>query len=123
MESVLLVSSAQSASQYVADLLNRDEYHPIVNARSGSEARRILSANDTFGLVVINTPLSDEFGHDLACDAARTTLAGVILLVKADRADEIAARVEEDGVFVVQKPTSRPFFFQALKLVSASRRR
>ncbi|MFR1758817.1 MAG: ANTAR domain-containing response regulator, partial [Christensenellaceae bacterium] len=36
---------------------------------------------------------------------------------------DLSAQVEEDGVFVVPKPVNRPFFYQAVKLASASRRR
>ena len=42
------------------------------------------------------------------------TLAGVILLAKAEIADSVAEKVEDDGVFVVPKPLSRVLFMQAL---------
>ncbi len=91
-------------------------------AKSGAEARRML-LDGSFDLVVINAPLSDEFGHELASWASQTSTAGVLLLVRSELADDLSARVEDDGVFVVPKPVNRPFFYQALKLVAASRRR
>ena len=76
-----------------------------------------------YDIIVINTPLCDEFGHELAAWAAQSTPSGVLLLVRAEQADEISQQVEEEGVLVVAKPIQRPLFFQALKLAAASRRR
>ena len=76
-----------------------------------------------YGLVLVNTPLPDEFGHELAQTAAHDTLAGVILLARAEIADSVAERVEDDGVLVVPKPLSRVVFTQALRLTRAARRR
>ena len=76
-----------------------------------------------YDLVVVNAPLTDEFGHELALSAAESSAAGVILIVKSELADELSARVEDVGVFVVPKPVSRPFFYQAVRLAQASHRR
>lgn len=122
MERTLIVSSTQSGTQFITELLPVKEYSPIVTATNAAEARRFLSDSD-YGIIIINAPLTDEFGHDLARNAAQTGDAGVIILVKNERADDVSARVEADGVFVIPKPISRPFFFQSLKLVSVSRRR
>ena len=94
----------------------------MVVAGGGAEARRFCAESD-FDLVIINAPLSDEFGHDLAVNVASQSAAGVVILVKNERADEVAARVETAGVFVIPKPVSRPFFFQAMRLVDVSHRR
>ena len=48
--------------------------------------------------------------------AANDTLSGVILLAKAEIADSVAEKVEDDGVFVVPKPLSRVLFMQALRM-------
>ena len=76
-----------------------------------------------YGLVLVNTPLPDEFAHELAQTAAHDTLAGVILLARAEIADSVAERVEDDGVLVVPKPLSRVVVTQALRLTHAARRR
>ncbi|WP_242970898.1 ANTAR domain-containing response regulator [Anaerotruncus massiliensis (ex Togo et al. 2019)] len=73
--------------------------------------------------MLVNTPLPDEFGSALALETARESDAGVALLVNAPQADAVSAEVEDFGVFVVEKPFSRPMLFQSLRLVLASRRR
>lgn len=121
MERVLIVSSSESGQHFIAELLSPQEQSAATTAVSGSEARRLLADFD-YDTVIINAPLSDEYGHELACFASRQSLAGVLMLVKNERADDVAARVEDYGVFVIPKPVSRPFFFQSLKLLRASRR-
>ena len=54
---------------------------------------------------------------------ARMNLRRVMILVKAELADEVSAKVEDDGVFVVPKPVGRQMFFQSLRLLTATRRR
>lgn len=45
------------------------------------------------------------------------------MLVKADLADTVSERVEQDGVVVVTKPISRAVFYQSLHLVNSVRHR
>ena len=46
-----------------------------------------------FDLVLVNTPLPDEFGHELAQNVTHDTMAGVILLAKAEIADSVSEKV------------------------------
>ena len=75
------------------------------------------------GLVVINAPLPDEFGRDLALSFVNSTPAGVILFVPSSQAEEVAAGVESLGVLVLEKPVSRVLFSQVARLARASTRR
>ncbi|MDR1320376.1 MAG: ANTAR domain-containing protein [Gracilibacteraceae bacterium] len=118
----LVVSGSEKSRDFFLQVLKETVYTQITFVRSGNEARRLLRAND-YDLVVINTPLTDEFGHDLAFAALENTSAGIILIVKNEIADEVEARVADHGVFVLAKPLNRQIFHQSLKLMAASRRR
>ena len=76
-----------------------------------------------FDLIIIDTPLSDELGNDFAITASEKTTAGIILIVDCENVLEISANVEDYGVFALPKPLSPEFFYQAVKLLSAARRR
>ena len=78
---------------------------------------------EAFGLVIINAPLSDEFGHELALYAVHNTPAGVVLLVKSELFEEVASRVEQNGVFPVAKPMSRGALQQAVRMAAATHAR
>ncbi|MBQ8509208.1 MAG: ANTAR domain-containing protein [Clostridia bacterium] len=122
MDRILIAASGDKGAGYISELLDPSGDVMYDIARSGGEARRMLGA-DNYDILIVNAPLSDEFGNDLAADTADTYGVGVIILVKAEIADEVADRLEPYGVFVVQKPLSRALFYQALKLLHASRRR
>ena len=122
MERVLVVSGSERGREFLRELLRGQEYGQGFFTDNSGEARRRM-AEDDFSLVIINAPLRDESGEQLALWAAQSTDAGVLLLVKAEIADEVSARVEDSGAMVLPKPISRQFFCQSLKLVSAARRR
>ena len=103
MVSALLVSSSEKGREMLRELMRGvPEISPAV-AASGAEARR-LAAEVEYDLVVINAPLSDELGDGLSCTLAMDTSAGILLLVRAETADEIAEKVEDVGVMVLGKP-------------------
>ena len=122
IENVLVASSTENGISLITELLAADDSFSIQCARSGSQARRMILEND-YDLVIVNCPLSDEFGHEFGQYAMQAASSDVLLLVKGEIADDIQAKVENDGIFVVSKPVSRPFFYQAFKMVCASRRR
>lgn len=122
MDGVLLVSSSEKSRAYLASLMREASVTQIHSANSGSQARRFL-IQDNAPIVIVNTPLSDEFGKEFALFAVEQTSASVILIVKSELADEVAHQVEDDGVLVVEKPMSRALLFQAVKLSIAAQRR
>ena len=119
-ESVLLVGSTDKSRELLQALLPPAACAAARIGRSGAEARRMCAAAD-FDLILINTPLSDESGLELAMEAARQSIAGILLLVKADLAETVASRVEPCGVMVLPKPVSRQMFEQTLRFMEAAR--
>ena len=105
MPGALIVSSGEKGRDMLCGVLTDMGAGDISTVTSGAEARRGFADAD-WQVILINTPLSDEFGHELAVFAAGSTGAGVVLLVKAEMADEVAARVEDAGVFVVPSITA-----------------
>ena len=81
MPRALIVSAGNNANEYLARHMADLGYTRPAMAASGGEARRQMDAKD-FEVIVINTPLPDEFGHELGTDAVTKTDAGVILLTK-----------------------------------------
>lgn len=123
MDEVLLAAGQEKDAAALLEFLKKDQtFGNILSVFSGGDARRRLAEKE-FELVIINAPLPDEYGHELAADAAQNSCAGVLLLVKSELADSVSARVEADGVFVLAKPLNRALFFQALRLAAASRKR
>lgn len=119
--SVLLVSGAKAAGALV-ELMDTALYAPVTLAHTAGEARRAL-VDDAFDIILVNAPLPDESGQELAVRATETGYAGVLLLERAERFEEVCCRVESYGVLVVAKPLSRPVLAAALRLAGATRER
>ncbi len=94
----------------------------VVQTANAAQARRRASG-DVFSLALINAPLQDESGLELATDLARNTTAAVVLLVKTEMAAMIADTAMEAGVLIVTKPVNMLLFEQAVKVGIACRNR
>ena len=122
MDSVLIVSNTSTTMGIISAMLQSQAFDRIVTTQDGSEARRYLLDSD-FDLIIIDTPLLNELGDDFAVHAAESSNAGVILVVDVSKLEDIAMRTEDSGVFVLPKPLSPESFFQAGKLLMATKRR
>ena len=122
MDSVLILSNTNTTLGIISDLLNSQPFSRIVTAQNCAEARRDL-ISDQFDLIIVDSPLPDEFGDDFSLYAAEQTDAGIILIVNNDKVYDISPDIEDAGVFVLPKPVSPEFFYQAVKLLIASRKR
>lgn len=114
---VLVVGGGNNLYDYICENLPRNCYDPILRAGDAGEARRML-VDCPADIVIINAPLTDEFGTELALDLAEGT-AGVLLLVKNELYDQVCYKVEDSGVLTLSKPTSRQGFYGAVKLLTA----
>lgn len=118
--SVLLVSSGEKGITAISNLLGQNDFSPVLTVKNAGEARRLLSVRN-FDIIIINTPLSDEFGTELALQAAENTCSGIMLIAKADISEIVSSKTEDLGVITVVKPIDRPMFFHSLRILSAMR--
>src|SRR5574344_1097226 len=79
MDSVLIVSNTNTTLGIISDMLNSQQFSRITTTQNCAEARRDL-IDDTFDLIIIDSPLPDELGDDFALYAAERTTAGIILI-------------------------------------------
>lgn len=121
MARILIVSGSPKGAEAFAGLLTALSLTDIHKAGSGAEAHRLLAAQ-SFALIVILSPLPDEFGSELAKAAAGTT-AGVMLVVRAELAEEMAARLQDKGIFVFSPDMGRRLFDGAVRLLMTIHRR
>ncbi len=122
LESVLIISSGEKSSAVFSQMLKAAGCRKIDSAVSGADGRRHISEQE-YDLIIINTPLSDEFGDLLANDIAQNTSSGVIVAVKAELEPETEYRTLEYGVFVIGKPLSKQLFYKAVRLIEATKNR
>lgn len=120
--SVLLVSSSEKFNRSLLEMLPESSCRPVTVVTDVTSARQCLTDN-TFDLVIINTPLPDDSGTRLALDISDASGSGVMLLAKAEFYPDINARVSPYGVLAISKPTSAAIISQSLSLLCAMRER
>ena len=120
--SVLVVAAAAKFHMSLREMLPEDRYDPVCAAGSVSEARRALLERP-FDIVVISTPLPDEFGTKLAMHVVDSSSAGVLLLVGAEHYPDISVRLSPYGILTLQKPTTPQLILQSLQLLCGTRER
>ena len=97
---VLIVSSSDKFVRPMLDMLPEKMFEPIETASDVAQARRKLLERE-FDIVIINSPLRDEFGTKLALDICQKSSAGVLLFVKAEHYSDITSKVMQYGVLAV----------------------
>lgn len=120
--SVLIVSASDSFTSNVMQFLPEATYTPISFAHSISEAQR-KTVERFYDLIIINTPLPDDFGAKFAIDLSDKSPSVVLLFVRSDNYDDVCDKVSDFGVFTVRKPLPTLNVMQALDFVKATRER
>lgn len=122
MESVLIVSSNEKAINAIAPMLKDFGHLSISMAKSSSEAKRALLSNE-YNLVVINAPLSDEYGFELAGTVLSNSMSSCLFIVKSEHFESASAKLEAIGGLCISKPVNRLMFIQSLRWINATRNR
>ena len=120
--SVLIVSASESFNQNVMKFLPEATYSPTSYAKSINEAQRKV-VERFYDLIIINTPLPDDFGAKFAIDTSNNSPSVVLLFVRADNYEDVYDKVYDFGVFTVKKPLPEQNVTQALDFVKATRER
>ena len=81
MESALIVTSTEKSIPFISQMLSQAEIDKINSVASAGEARRLLIEHD-YDVCVINAPLLDEFGENLARNIDNKGIGGGMLLEK-----------------------------------------
>ncbi|MBQ9376169.1 MAG: ANTAR domain-containing protein [Ruminococcus sp.] len=117
MEKILVVSSNKTASDVLKNFL-RDSF--MCNPKcveSAYQAMMQLDSDPSVELVMINSPLVDESGFDLAEYVIDKTAANCIFMIKSELAESIEEHAENNGIILVGKPFNRTLLYQLIKTI------
>lgn len=120
--SVLIVSSSEKAEDYLREVLSGGAFSPVKSAKSVSEAKRMQLEN-RFDIVIINTPLTDDFGIEFAEQLCEDSSVAVLLFVKNELFEQVSYKVENYGVLTFARPGTRQSITQAIRLLVATHNR
>lgn len=117
--SVLVVSSSEKFNAALAEYFSVPTFTPVQTVPGISVAKRAL-VERAFDFVVVNSPVGDDVGIRFSIDTVASCDAVVLFLARTEQYDLAFEKLAEHGVFLLQKPISRPVFSIALDwLISA----
>lgn len=119
---VALVSSSEKFNGAMLPLLPKNRFSPISVYRDSKSARRVIFKEKP-DIVIINTPLSDDFGTSLALDVSETDGVCVLLFTRAENFSELSSVLAPHGVLTLPKPTSPELTEEVVELMCATRER
>ncbi|MDR3271346.1 MAG: ANTAR domain-containing protein [Peptococcaceae bacterium] len=122
MERALVITRSRKGVEFFSEMLKAVSCATIVPVPTGGKARRLLLDRD-FDICIINGPLQDEPGEDLARHVASRGITQVILMTPSSYYEEITALVENSGVMTVAKPVNEKLFWSALKMAYATHKK
>ena len=113
--SLLLVCGSEKFNTQVQNLLPFNEYYPVRNLKSISEARRELLER-SYDIVLINWAESNE-AKSFACDVSERGKSAVLLMTDKDCYDDMYFDVISFGVACIPRQMSAQEFTRALRIV------
>ena len=116
--SILTVSASGEFDGIVKRALKPGTFMSVEFQKSGSNARRHILERFV-DIVVINAPLPDEPGSELALDITEKCSASVLLVVPKDSYQETLEKVNDRGILLVAKPFPRGRIDRALSFLTA----
>lgn len=117
MLSILIAGKTEQICDNISELLVSEDCS-ITCLTDGISMRSISVEN--FDIIIVSTPLSDEFGLDLVADLKEKTHAGFIVLAKSDIADEVQSKLKFAGAFVIGRPFNKSVLTQAIRFCSVA---
>ena len=113
----VIISKQDPTADTIRRTLQSLGFDSISEISTGSEARRIILSENPPELIIINTPLSDEFGSELAESASEEANAKTILLCSGNIADDLADRLSAYDILVLSKPIDRDTLRNGISLL------
>lgn len=116
---VLVAGANDKTFALLQTLLPGSSYDPPLRSGSAGEAKR-MALDYAVDIAILNAPMRDEFGTQLALDLARDNV-GVLLLVPGESFDGVRDQVEDEGVMALAKPLTRQTLEMGLHMITALR--
>ena len=115
---VIIISSYEKMGASIKRALGTERYDKIDACKSASSAGRIF-LEKSYDIAIINLPLSDQPGVDLAIDISDRYHTGVIVIASAEISEDVAEKVTDHGIILVVKPASSRIVSRATRFMCA----
>lgn len=117
VRSVMILSKSRKMIEFIKAVIPQDSFSPVRILSCAADARRTL-LNTNVDIVIIHTPLNDEFGTKLAQDISKECAVAVI--VKPELLEKAAYKLEPYGIVTLPSTLYKSVLYQTVMLLSSS---
>ena len=114
---ILIAGKTEQVCESIAALLTEQDMS-TVSVTDGIHMRCMDVG--VFDVVILSTPLADEFGLDLVAELRAKTSAAFIVLTKSEIADEVQNKIKFTGAFVIGRPCGKNALVQAIRFADVA---
>ena len=114
IKNVIIAAKNESMHAAVTDALSLPDGVCCMAVTSGKDVR-VRVTEKHYDMAVVSTPLTDEFGLDLAAMLDDKTDAGIVVLVKGDIADEVRKQLSFTRALVLGRPLVKTALYRAAR--------
>lgn len=122
MENALIVSHTKRSISFFVEMLQKFEIYNILTVTSSEKAVDELQKS-TYDIIIINSPLPDTKGYELAVEIAKNEISQVIMIVSSELYDVVSEKMDIHGVITIGKPLNKNLFELAIKLAKVTQSR
>ena len=119
LHSMLIVSGYEQFAAVVRNALPRSRFMAVEYQKSAAAARRCILER-YYDIVLINLPLPDEAGMELALDISGNSNAGVLVVVPEEMYEDVLDQVTDYGILAISKPTPRGRISKSVRFLIAA---
>lgn len=119
----LIISDKDNISLSVSKLLKETYGDDSVDIVKSPLAGRNEAREHKHDVIILNAPIENDLGDELAGTIAKLTYASVIMLIPEQIADRVNARVTDLGIFVLDKPLRKEDFLHGTEAAVLSAHR
>lgn len=119
MEKVLIVTDKEKNAEYFIFMLKIVGVYKSVYVKTCKQAREML-LNEVFDLVLIDSPLKDELGKNLAIDTSKNSLTQVLLCLLPETMEKITNEVKDYPIITLEKPFQKDILLNNLNFIYKS---
>ncbi len=122
MEKILIVSSSNKSKELLINMAKESGAYEVSAVENSFQCRELVKKIN-FDLIIINSPLRDDYGENLSIFINENTNSSIILIVKSNSSEENISNIENKGIYIMEKPLNKLMFMKVMNSYIIHRRR
>ncbi|NLJ15550.1 MAG: ANTAR domain-containing protein [Clostridiales bacterium] len=115
---ILIAAASIEKAQKISSILDEENISHVIYTDEKEIKQMDLSKYDS---LIVYTPLKTDYGMNFVAEVHKKIKGGIVVLAKSDVAEEIQAKLNFTGAFVLARPFSKMLFIQAVKFANLAK--